>query len=151
MFTRFLNHQQHLGQIIMLHLLPFPAPAVKPTGCSHIIDSPIRKTLKKGRFSYPPKFNSSPLKSYRDPIEKWSSNHHFSGAMLNFAGVINKPSSLLLFWGSHHIFPTCFVGEKNEEKETTTAGVPKAVLIDSVGGCTGTRKSILTLVVNACF
>ena len=34
-----------------------------------------------------PKFNSSPLKSYRNPIGKQSSNHHFSGTMLNFGGV----------------------------------------------------------------
>ena len=36
----------------------------------------------------PPKFNMSPLKSYRNPIGKGlSSNDHFLGAMLNFGGV----------------------------------------------------------------
>ena len=35
-----------------------------------------------------PKFNSSPLKSYLPNRKGSSSNHHFSGAMLNFGGVI---------------------------------------------------------------
>ncbi len=34
-----------------------------------------------------PKFNSSPLKSYLPNRKGLSSNHHFSGAMLNFGGV----------------------------------------------------------------
>ena len=39
---------------------------------------------------------SFPLKSYRNPIGKQSSNHHFSGAkMLNFRGVI--PKNLISF------------------------------------------------------
>ena len=33
------------------------------------------------------KFNRTPLKSYRDPIWKLSSNNNFSGAMLNFGGA----------------------------------------------------------------
>ena len=46
-----------------------------------------------------PKFNSSPLKSYRNPIRK-SSNHHFSGSMLNFGGV-TSPTTEPLHSTSH--------------------------------------------------
>ena len=35
-----------------------------------------------------PKFNIGPEKLYAFPIGKWSSNHHFSGAMLNFGEVM---------------------------------------------------------------
>ena len=39
--------------------------------------------------SWYPKLNSSPLKSSQNPIGKGlSSNHHFSGAMLNFRGDV---------------------------------------------------------------
>ena len=43
----------------------------------------------------PPKFNSSPLKSYLSKRKGSSSNHHFnfSGAMLNFGGVLNTNNS----------------------------------------------------------
>ena len=41
----------------------------------------------KGREGTPWKFNSSPLKIYQPKRKGSSSNHHFSGAMLNFWGV----------------------------------------------------------------
>ena len=53
----------------------------------------------------PLKFNSSPLKIGRAPKGNSSSNHHFSGAMLNFGGV--TPISI-------H-FPFLFVKEDPEQ------------------------------------
>ena len=43
-----------------------------------------------------PKFNSSPLKSYLPNRKGSSSNHYFSGAMLNFGGVYSGQISIRL-------------------------------------------------------
>ena len=45
-----------------------------------------------------PRFNSSPLKSYQNPVEKWSSNHHgFQGRAVKLRGCIQLIHCPLLF------------------------------------------------------
>ena len=66
-------------------------------------------------FVTPWKFNSSPLKIYHPKRNGSSSNHHFSGVMLNFGGVFrllclslfrvfsSSPSEYVPFWGVRNI------------------------------------------------
>jgi len=63
-----------------------------PEGMGTKTSKRIKSKRSKKKMNNFPKFNSSPLKSYLPNRKGSSSNHHFSGAMLNFGGVTSRNS-----------------------------------------------------------